>query len=123
MAGQIADQRVVGRAERDLRVLYRELSPAALTRLFGIEGETLTGRACQMHELGPAAERCLESSFLLGVTGTMDEHIAEAVRYFGLLIERASAAVPHVEYAVDRLEAENGLVRVADSFEPLPGPG
>lgn len=114
LAGQITDVEIRGLAERELRVLFCELSPTAPHRLYGIPADWLTNEVVPMAEIEPTGARSLESSFALGTDASMAEHLAETVDYFQRLIPTAKSADPDVEAVIARFEEENGLVRVSD---------
>ena len=119
MAGQITDQRIQGWAEKELRVVFCELSATALYRLYGIHGEVMTGLAGDMQHFMPGSETLLKDCFRLDENASRDEHIAEAVDYFERLIVDARDGDKDVERAVELYEAANGAVSVADVCSEL----
>ncbi|MGB0909348.1 MAG: helix-turn-helix domain-containing protein [Nitrospirales bacterium] len=112
MAGQIEDDKIQGWAADEIRVLFCELSPTAIYRLYHQNSEPLTGVAGEMRDLLPGSETALRESFTLDETAACHEHVNEAISYFTQLLANARDGDAAVEYAVEQFEMANGAIKV-----------
>ncbi len=119
MAGQIEDDKIKGCAVDEIRVLFCELSPTAIYRLYHQDGELLTGVAGEMRDLVPGSEPELRDCFTRDETASCHEHVGEAISYFTQLMAHARDGDTAVEYAVEQFEVANGAIKVENICREL----
>jgi AraC-like DNA-binding protein len=119
LPGQIVDHDIVLQQADIMQVLWCELGATGLYRLFGIPGARTVGKAPPLAEAAPQIEPLARAHFVRGPEASRDEHVAEAIAFFGALAERAGPGDPLVEPAVGCFENAHGAVRVADVCRQL----
>lgn len=112
--GQIVDHDVHFHHVDSMEIIACELTATAPYRLFGFGGGKILGMASAFETAAPHLAALARECFRLGADASREEHVAEAERFFALLVPQAAPVDAATERAVFLLEAANGALRIAD---------
>ncbi|HMQ57109.1 MAG TPA: helix-turn-helix domain-containing protein [Rhizobiaceae bacterium] len=113
LAGQVEYHDIHIRIAQRTAAIVAEMTALGFWRLFGKPGRWLTGRTCQLADLGENHHDAA-TELLLPQAQTGDEALAKVIGFFERAAAGAAATDPMLEQATLRLEQAFGRVSVAE---------
>ncbi len=112
LGGPVFDQQVSVHEPTEIRILFCVLKATALYRLFGVNGQDLTGKNVCLSKAAPQQLPQAEICFTANESADREILVAEGNAFFAGLAKNAQKGNHLIEDAVDILEQYNGAISI-----------